>query len=1007
MACVYKYNGETYSYPELEIVLSNESSFYQLTGNIRDQYKSLRSQYEKFNKINPNTVIDLKKKVSIVNKQFGKEVLKVYQSPDGNWRFKLDNNIVDESNVFYQLSNEEKTPVDDLLLKVKDIVNRQITVYSKRASNEREEKAVEKLQKLYESLDNTNAIEAINHFREKSLSAMRSMGERLHNIKDYVDKKNFRNKAERDEYIRELNEIKEYNDSLSILQEINKVINFESLKDRNSSLDLGSLSEAVSINTIITDSYKDLNIPLLADYLFDLYDQGINNQLIKAGHPEKVMTREKLEEKLNQNDKDISWLESTLVATSNLDDAVLGLYAKGVKKQLYLAQEKDAINERDLAKAFEKYIKESGLSADNNKSLFGKMLIEVDSFGGEKRLKYLQEGDKGYDKLKADKPAFELYNKIIDLHLSSQKGIPNQSKLGYFLPSVEKSTQERIIEEGKIKGWSKEKNRETKYGLQTLEGKEYKKIPIHFSGMLSSDKQSLNLIRNTLLYTSEINKFKSLNEIQGQTNALQYLVNNSVPLATNSKGENIKDALSEGIGNTNYLKKELNRRVDKLNTFIDMAIYGITRKEERVTIFGKDVDFGRWGDRLSGFTAINALAGDLAQAFNNTVVGNMMQFAESVGGRNFSKSDWTSANAEYFKQSGSLLGDIGSGAKKSKITQLIKEFDAIQGQFKDNLGKNITGSTFGKLFEVDSIFALQNMTEHQIQATNLIAFLKATKIKNSNGQESDLYTAYEIDKNGDLKLKEGFDLSFDEKFDLMNKIHAANKKNNGVYNKLDTLGIQQYTFGRMAMIFRKFIVPTVRSRFGGESVDYESGLVNQGYYQSFGKKLIEAWHHKSLSLLFDFNSMTDHEKEGVKRSMVDFSIFVITFAMITALTPDDDDESGFVQNSLLYQAKRLNGDVSFYLPGIGFNDQVRVLNTPTAVYGTIKKASSLLGQVLSFDHKEGIPGILSEYKRDSGLNKKGDNKAFAKLKKLAPVYNNIIESLHPENALNILEKIKN
>lgn len=908
-----------------------------------------------------------------------------------NWKNSSDNS-------YFQLSEvpTEKAEHAALFNKIKEVLHRQIKIYEKRVESESEVKALDSLRELEETLDKVNILEGIELFSDKATKLVKGLQKRIIEIKSYTDKRDFKDKYKRDSVIRDLNEINEFNESLRVVEEINKLLALEGKQ---------LFAEAETGHKFIANLYNDLAIPLMADYLFDFYNKGINQQLIKSGNKDKVLTRELLEEELRQSKKDISKLESWLVATSNLDDAILGLFAKSVKKQLYEANRLDIINQEEIEDKFNKWIKTQS-SRDNNKKLFGKFITKVDDFGKD-RLKFIEVDSDSYKAL--SKEDREFYDELIKLHLNSQKGIPEANRLGYFLPALSKTSKEYLVEEGKVKIVDKAKEQEIRNSLQTLEGKNLKRVPIYYTHYIDPSEQSYNIVEAVLSYTSEINKYKAYNEIQAHVNTIQNLVNKNQPLSVDDKGDNITDSLSKAIGNNNFLKSETNNRAEKLNTFIDMIFYGIDRKTEKTTIFGKEINYGKWGDRLTGFTAINALAGDALQAFNNVTIGNLTSFAEGLGGRNYSTKDWWSANTEYFANSAELLGEVGSG-KRSFISKLAREYDAIQGQFKDNKGTNITSSRFYNLMETDSIFFLQNGTEHQIQITTFIAFLKGKKVKDKSGKEISLYDAYKENykENKTIGLPKEYEFTKQDKEDLRDRIHSANKKNNGVYNKFDSLPMQQYTLGRMALMFRKFIAPTVRARFGGLSIDYESGLVNQGYYKSFAKKLIQAYNERSIAVMFKWKDMSEYEREGVKRSMVDLITLTTTFVLVLALTKgEDDEEPTAVDNFLLYQAMRLHGDISFYMPGIGFNDQFRVLRTPTAVAGTVDKGVKLLSQIFSVEFETGELGLLETYKRDSGLNKEGDYKVISRAEKLIPVYNNIVESSNPEYAISVLNKIKN
>jgi hypothetical protein len=236
---------------------------------------------------------------------------------------------------------------------------------------------------------------------------------------------------------------------------------------------------------------------------------------------------------------------------------------------------------------------------------------------------------------------------------------------------------------------------------------------------------------------------------------------------------------------------------------------------------------------------------------------------------------------------------------------------------------------------------------------------------------------------------------------FIDTLHAVNKHNHGVYNDFDRLYAQDNALFRLFLQFRKWIIPTYRSRYAGiidgeYRIDYESGTIERGWYREFGEYIYNSWRgFKELPKFAEtYNSLTDVQKEGVKRSMVDLVAFTTFAAMVYMLKPGDEEEEEDMSNldwTIIYELSRLRGELGAYLPGLGLKDQMRVINNPFAASPVINDFLKLFQQVFEFTpDKDGNVSIFQVYQRDSGMNEKGDYKIAGRFSKLN-FLDNIVE----------------
>ena len=147
----------------------------------------------------------------------------------------------------------------------------------------------------------------------------------------------------------------------------------------------------------------------------------------------------------------------------------------------------------------------------------------------------------------------------------------------------------------------------------------------------------------------------------------------------------------------------------------------------------------------------------------------------------------------------------------------------------------------------NSWYFLHKAGEHAIQTQMFLAFLKDTKVL-IDGKESNLYDAYELDSNGKIKLKDGVKLpgklTKNGKVSLFvqNRIHALNKRINGVYNEFDQPELKRHWYGSLLFIYRDYLVPGYKRRYKKLTVDQkkeEAKSPEEAIFNSkkFGKKL--------------------------------------------------------------------------------------------------------------------------------------------------------------------------
>ena len=354
-------------------------------------------------------------------------------------------------------------------------------------------------------------------------------------------------------------------------------------------------------------------------------------------------------------------------------------------------------------------------------------------------------------------------------------------------------------------------------------------------------------------------------------------------------------------------------------------------------------------------------------------------------------------------------------APTSFLGQINEMYDMVQGTFEDAIGKNVTGTKVKKLFTTDALFFLQHGAEHELQVSRGLAMLSFTKakdkdgkqIKNKDGSNMTMLDAHKKDSKGRVRLDPKV-ANFD-KMTFMNRLHGINKRTNGVYNDFDKMHLKRLWHGKLWMLFRGWMMPGYRRRFGHGSfltsagqkwhVDQELGTLTQGTYITFWGGLVDSIMKRRNA----FADMTTLEKQNLKRTLIEVVAFATAAAILLALSTDDDDdkENNYAINFLLYQARRLQTELGAYTPILGTMEIFRLLEAPTATLRPIDRTFDFVNSTFKNILYFGTGGNLVDekhiyYQRNSGPNKRGEFKWDNKLRRLVPGLNGLEKSKTPE-----------
>ncbi len=632
-----------------------------------------------------------------------------------------------------------------------------------------------------------------------------------------------------------------------------------------------------------------------------------------------------------------------------------------------------------------------------------------------------------YSKIQNTPELKEYYDFLTNTYLNAQGRLPTPDRIGLRLPSIPKTSKEKLIEKGVVESakdiYTKTfKKSEIDYDTYTREkdSKVNRILPVYYTGKSSPDDTSLDLLRSIMKFEQMSLKFRTNFDIRNEIKAASIVANNRTIEKVDSKGMRFLSAKAKELGIEKYITSEdIGNSAKWMEAFIDMQIYNKMKEEEYV--LGARVD--KIGDFMMKQTSFSSIGiPNVMKSVVNNLQANTQIAIEAWSGDFLTRTDLMKGRQYYNGKIADMSKDFGKTVSTSFTNQLIEIFDPLQGEWLDTYGNIVTPASLAKDFAFGAGYALQNAGEHQAQVSMMFGLMNATKIKQNN-QDITLLQAYEL-KDGKFSLKEGIDQAWNplipildesgkiikyeqgkEFKEFVNRVHAMNKRLHGVYNSFDKASVERTTAGRLMMFFRKFVVPGLKKRFKNLGVDEELGDITEGTYVTLWNSITKQRQDLIKFLTRNENDLTEFQKKNIKRSLIELGYVLALMLLSRVLNAYDDDDDSYVYDFLQYEAYRLQSEMQFYLNPVEF---YRVLRTPTitATKGEqILKFTSQLGLQLPpiYNPDKDEFYITETFDRNVGIStKKGDNKA---VKYGLNVLGLDLNNQDPKYALDMYEKL--
>ena len=550
--------------------------------------------------------------------------------------------------------------------------------------------------------------------------------------------------------------------------------------------------------------------------------------------------------------------------------------------------------------------------------------------------------------------------------------------------------------------------------IKDFEGNKLNSLPIYYINIKDNENMndiSTDAISTLISYASMAIDYKEMNNVINSLELTRDMLKereiitteNDIPIIETIKGKNEK--YESPLSNTNT------RNLARINSLFDMQVYGRYLKDEGT--FGKtNIDKAKAVGTINKMTALSKMALNCIIGISNVAVGSVMTRIESFSKEFFTPSNVLHADREYIKNMPKLLSEIGSRAKTGKLSLWCEKFNVLNEYEKDINNTNFDRNKwYKKMFSSSVLFFMNNAGEHWLQNRTSLALADNYILYDSNHNPVKLWDAYDVKYfdvnkpqlgaelvlNNTYYKEDGTLFTDKDEIAFTNKCHEINNMMHGIYNDIDKNAIQNLAVGRMAIMFRKHIKPSLVKRFKGASYNYQLQENVEGYYRTLFNlfvKSIKELRQSQFTLVTNYKNLSNTEKANIRRAITELGHLIVLFVVLSLFDlGDDDDNESWLYNMTELQTRRLFTDIGAFTPGLQMLEEGRrILKSPAASIDTIDTLIDLIKSLFP-SNWFGEDAIIQ-----SGRYK-GHTHAYKFIMEALPIQGSIYKNIYPEELI--------
>lgn len=623
----------------------------------------------------------------------------------------------------------------------------------------------------------------------------------------------------------------------------------------------------------------------------------------------------------------------------------------------------------------------------------------------------------------------EYYNTIMDIKSQLDSYLPEKYTTLNNAVKIRKDLLERVKSSDSVKSgasqlWESIKDEfirrtdDVDFGdratIKDFEGNEVQTLPIYYTKLKEGESPndiSTDIVSTLTAYAAMANDFNEMNKVIDVLELGRDLLRERQVTQTQGGKPLVEKFKTVGREVESKLTKEgeSTRFIQRLNDFFEMQVYGRYMADEGT--FGEsNIDKGKVANFVNRVTSMNNLALNVLSGVSNILTGKVMMRIESFSGEFFNEKNTINADRIYGKNLPEYLAEIGSRVKTSKLALWDELFNVMQEYEQDVKSVNFDRKTwYSRMFGTSTLFFMNNAGEHWMQTRTSLALADAYKMKAPNGKIVSLWDAMEvvpIDTNNKktgakLQLKAGYTkidgtaFTQDDIIKFSRKSAAINQRMHGIYNKADRSAVQRLAIGRMGIMFRKWIKPSLNRRFKSATYNYDLEAWTEGYYRTSGRfllQLVRDLRETQFNLAARWGELTSTEKANIKRALTEVGHFLAVMAIIGLIEWSDDKDRPWLVKMIEYQSRRLYTELGALIPGKSMiSEGLRIIKSPAAGINTIEDMLNLTRLLNPWNYMDELQSGRYE----------GHSTAYKSFfeSPVIPMNKTIYRGLHPEEGI--------
>ena len=778
----------------------------------------------------------------------------------------------------------------------------------------------------------------------------------------------------------------------------------------------------------------------MADEDISFFDRWLDSMADSSDYMLKVMDQAVKKSKEQARLRTIDVMKQLQAATIKLEKAGIkntdwmferdskgnlsGNYISEINQALFKEKVREmfkSLNEKygknPVGENAEKYKKERQAWFDTN----------MEIVNGKKVPKMSIYGNKQYQRLNAAQK--EYYDTVMNIKSQLDSYLPEKYTTLTNAVKIRKDLLERVKSSDDVKSGTKQiwesikdefirRTDDVDFGdratVKDFEGNEVQTLPIYFTKLKegeSANDLSTDIVSTLTAYAAMANDFDEMNKVIDVLELGRDLLRERQITQTQGGKPLVEKFKAVGRKVEGKLTKEgeATRFVQRLNDFFEMQVYGRYMADEGT--FGKtNIDKGKVANFVNRVTSMNNLALNVLSGISNVATGTVMMRIESFAGEFFNEKNTITADRVYGQSLPEYLAEIGSRVKTSKLALWDELFNVMQEYEQDVREVNFDRkSWFSRMFNTSTLFFMNNAGEHWMQNRTSLALADAYKMRAPDGKIVSLWDAMEvvpIDKNNKkagakLQLKQGYTkadgsaFTQDDIIKFSRKSAAINQRMHGIYNKADRSAVQRLAIGRMGMMFRKWIKPSLNRRFKSATYNYDLDTWTEGYYRTSGRFLLQLardLRETQFNLAARWNELTPTEKANIRRALTETGHFLAVMTIIGLIEWSDDKDRPWLVRMAEYQARRLYTELGTMIPGKSMiTEGLRIIKSPAAGINTIENMLDLTKLLNPWNYMDELQSGRYE----------GHSTAYKSFfeSPIIPMNRTIYRGLHPETGI--------